>query len=524
MSLRIGKLATRCRAPPGQEGADAVVDAVAREVLPRELAAKLGRSLDRQPAVLRLKLLNVPVSVDIATLQRGGLAKVWTAALARALHEALARPDGDGTMLRRFESPAAYSIAMITHILSDATRHIWQFPELAGREDRPTAILVLELLLETGPLLAGVLEELHRARALEAVLVRLEEVGLERLMRAVTKSESGTSALTVNQFMAIGSVLAAQHVPPLRGQAVSRRQAIGIWLQLDRALPLRGIWYALQLLLRLLEEPSLLAPWVGAAGLGAEMPAWCEAVRLELGQILLPSIPAATALSPNAPAETRQRFAQALSANAAAMLDQLQVVTPSAAKGKPGIPEQWLQSDSAGLLLLCDTVRRSGWARLRRDAEFGARAFQALLAGAGMCLLRRWEPREPVDPVAALFAGCLEEVDRHGLAQVFAETPLAALTLFRDVTSLSAALEAAADELAAAFGAQIRGFRGAGRQSIVRHFLRVPGRILIEKTALRVVLEPSPWAVALHVSGADDPVESADWLEGRRVSFVLEGL
>jgi hypothetical protein len=322
----------------------------------------------------------------------------------------------------------------------------------------------------------------------------------------------------VNQLVAVGSVLAAQRLPPSRGQAGSRRQAIGTWLQFDRAVPLRGIWYALQLLMRLLEEPSLLSPWAGAARRLAEMPAWCEAVRQELAQALAPIAPR------NTVAASASQLAPALSANVALMLDQLRAVTPSAAKAKPGVVEQWLQSDCAGLLLLCDTVRRLGWDRLRRDPGFGARAFQALLAGAGMCLLGRWEPGEPVDPVAALFAGCLEEVDRHGLAQVFAETPLAAFPLFPDATSWPAALEAAADALAAAFGARIRGFRRAVRQSIVRHFLRAPGRVLIEKTALRVVLEPSPWAVALHVSGVDDPVESADWLDGRRVLFVLEGL
>jgi hypothetical protein len=498
MSLRIGKMATRCRAPGGQEAAGAIVDAVARESLPYELAARLGPSLDRQPAVLRLKLLDVPLRVDATTLRRGGLAEAWAAAFARALHEALARPDGDGTMLRRFDSPVAYRAAMIAHILTGAPRQSWQFPELAGREGRPSAILVLDLLLETGPLLAAVLDELCRARALEAMLAQLDEVGLERLLRAVAEAEGGASALTLNQFIAVGLVLAAQRIPPLRGQAVSRRQAVGIWLQLDRALPLRGIWYALQLLLRLLEEPSLLSSQLGAVGLTAEMPAWCEAVSQEL--------------------------ASNMSGNAAAMLDQLRAVTPSAVKAKRGALERWLHSEFAGFLLLCDTVRRLGWVRLRRDPGFGPRAFQALLAGGAMRLVRSWQPGEAVEPAVALLAGWQEEADRFGLAQVFAETPLAALPLFPAATSWPAALEAAADALAEAFGAHIRGFRNAGRRSIVRHFLRMPGRILIDDAALRVVLEPSPWAVALHISGADDAIDDVEWLGGRRIAFVLEGL
>jgi hypothetical protein len=503
---------------------EALVDAVAREMLPRELAARLGPSLDRHPPMLRLKMLNVPISVDITTLRGGKLAEIWAAAIARALHEALARPDGDGTVLRRFESPAAYRAAMITHILSGVPPHIWQFPELAGRENHPAAILALELLLETGLLLPVVLEQLHRARALDATLARLDEVALERLLRAVAEAESRTSELTLNQFVAVGSVLATQRVPPPHGDAASRRQAVGIWLQLERNLPLRGIWYALRLLLRILEEPALLSPRRGAAGVAEKMPAWCEAVRQQLVRILWPNILAAPDLLPNPPPRTGQGLAQALSANVASMLEQLRAVTPSAVKGGPGTAELWIRSDCAGLLLLCDTVSRLGWSRLRRDREFGPRAFQGLLAGAAMCLLGPWRPGDAVDPAAAMFAGCLEEVDRHGLAQVFAETPPAAFPPCPEATNWPAALEAAADALAIAFAAQIRGFRQAGRQSIVHHFLRVPGRMLIERTALRVVLEPSPWAVALHISGADDPVESADWLDGRRVSFVLEGL
>jgi predicted enzyme related to lactoylglutathione lyase len=39
-----------------------------------------------------------------------------------------------------------------------------------------------------------------------------------------------------------------------------------------------------------------------------------------------------------------------------------------------------------------------------------------------------------------------------------------------------------------------------------------------------VVLDANPWAVALHVSGVDEALECVEWLGGRRVEFVLEGL
>src|SRR5271168_2579677 len=108
MTLHIGKLATRCRAPRGQEDVGALVNAAARQVLPRELDERLGPTLERQPAVVRIRRVDCSVRIDLAEVKRGGLPAAWARALARALHQALARPDQDGEMLCRFETRAAY--------------------------------------------------------------------------------------------------------------------------------------------------------------------------------------------------------------------------------------------------------------------------------------------------------------------------------------------------------------------------------------------------------------------------------
>ena len=109
MTLRIATLSTECRLPRGQEAAGALVDQTVREVLPRALAARLGPSLDHHPAVCRLRALDVVVRIDVATLRRGGLADAWAGAVAKALHEALARPQGDGAWLRTHETRAGLS-------------------------------------------------------------------------------------------------------------------------------------------------------------------------------------------------------------------------------------------------------------------------------------------------------------------------------------------------------------------------------------------------------------------------------
>ncbi len=525
MTLRIGKLATRCVVPRGQEEMGALVEDVARQVLPRELSERLGPSLDRQPVVVRLRRLDVKLGMSLADLKRGRLAGAWANAVARALHEALARPDGEGERLRRFENRASYVVAMIVHAARGPPEgRSWQFPELDAKAGRHPTIIVLDLLLESGAVLGDVIEELSREGRLTATLALLDEVGMERLMRAVAEAEGGDGALTAAQLIAIASALATMRSPPAVGEAASRRQAIELWLKFGRETPLRGLWYGARLLLRFLEEPALLA-WRGArppsgparpsapphdavaaalppplAEIMARFPDWCERIRRQL------------------------EHTGRMSASATSALEALREITPSAAPSPRSAGPLWTRVDCAGLLLLYPIVRRLGWARRIADPAIGPRVFQALLAGAGMRLLRPWRPGEKVEPAAGLLAGLLEEPARLGIAQVLEATPVSALNLFPEAPDWPAALDAAAAALALGLAARIRGFRAAGRESIVRHFLRVPGRVLIEENELRIVLEPSPWSVALHISGADDPLDGVEWLRRRRVVYVLEGL
>jgi hypothetical protein len=346
------------------------------------------------------------------------------------------------------------------------------------------------------------LAELARIDALDAALVVLDEVGLERLLRAVATTHGGDEVLDVSQLLLIAVTLANTAAPPQGGGAASRRQAVRLWLQIGRHLPLRGVWHALRLLLRILEQPALLAD-ARQAPL-PDMPPWCRDVL--------------------------QEFAATKASHAAPVLDELRRITPSAVPPKPGKPEQWVSSDCAAVLLLCDTIHRLRWMHLMREAGHPSRTAQAILAGILMRMLgvppaASWEPGQPIDPAPGMLAGLPAEPDSHAVARVFAATPPAALLVGTAAADdWASVLDAAADALAAAFAARIRGFRKATRGSVVRHFLRRPGRILIEDTFLRAVLRPNPFGVALHMSGVDTPVHNVDWLGGRRMEFVLEGL
>jgi hypothetical protein len=364
-------------------------------------------------------------------------------------------------------------------------------PELAERPGRPSAIAILDLLLGAGPELAEALDALSRAGRLRSALGLLDEVGLERLIRALAEAEARAPDLAVAQVVELATFMADRRTPPEPGDAASRTQAIGLWLELGRAMPIRGLWFAGRLLLRMLEQPDLMLDTQARA---TDLPAWCEAIR---GALALRRPPT---------------FAEAL--------ERLRPLTPSAAGRGEG---RWLSSDAAGVLLLLDSLRRLGWVRILREAGETEQVIQALIGGTAMRLVRpAWSPDQGLDPAAALLAGIFGEADLRGLLHVFEGRPPA-------LPGLAAAdwpglLEAGAQELALSFAERVRGFRDAGREAIARHFLRRPGRMLVTADELRVILAPSPWSVVLRVSDADRALEGLDWLPVRKVAFVLEGL
>ena len=223
-------------------------------------------------------------------------------------------------------------------------------------------------------------------------------------------------------------------------------------------------------------------------------------------------------------------------------LDRLRPLVPTAEPAPDRARLPWLDIDSASLLLLAGVVRRLGWDDLRRDPLLrpwgGPRFLQVLLAGIGTAVLGgRATEAEDLEPAAVLFAGMEREPNlpglRHALDSVDADgrrricqrllpSPIDdATALAVDWTTL---LDALAARLIGEFAARVRGFREAPRPAVVRQFLRTPGRVQVGKDVVSVLLAPSPYHVALHISGMDDPLSSVSWMGGRRLEFHLLGL
>jgi hypothetical protein len=224
-----------------------------------------------------------------------------------------------------------------------------------------------------------------------------------------------------------------------------------------------------------------------------------------------------------------------------AELNQLLTSLGTQLKVPPPLPPppevRWISSEWCGLFFLTSTLARLGWIRAwERLAVFQAGGVACLVAGLALAIAEKFDPTVPaLDPGIALFAGYLGDPDIAHLRRVFRDLPGEVRT-----SILSPALphEPAADAaeswhgtfdrlaglLLHDFGSHIRGFRQATRQSIMRTFIARAGRIRIEPERIVVFPGPSPFHVALHISGFDQPVEPTLWMGGRRIEFELGDL
>jgi hypothetical protein len=157
------------------------------------------------------------------------------------------------------------------------------------------------------------------------------------------------------------------------------------------------------------------------------------------------------------------------------------------------------------------------------------------LAGAALAIAGRPPLLAEADRGLLLLAGWTSVPDVRGFQRWLEMTPVADRrdlldSLIADAEATETAddwesvFRALAHRLVRRFAGDLRGFRRSSDRFIVERFLSTPGRALLEPARVFVSLRSNPLWVAVHISGGDLPVDSADWLGGRRVEFELEGL
>ncbi|HEX3151495.1 MAG TPA: hypothetical protein VHR66_25685 [Gemmataceae bacterium] len=538
MSVIIDKLATRCRVSRRRASVARIVDEAARQRLAIELTQFVGPALSRQPRVVRIRRLSVKLVLTAEEVGTDALVAAWVRALAKSLFEALAHTGESGAdRVVRAGTIAEFHAAFLRDLLAGNAGGRWEYAELDDLLDLPATEAALSLLLERPLEIAATLAVLDDFAMLERLLIRFDDLAIERLFAAISgviSRDALAIRLSLDDLLwCARQTLAA---PALSGFTIdARRQALRIFVRTrgaeDRS-P-REIFQALLSLTCLLECPEILhaSP--------ADEFASAHAIERRTGRRLPPAV--ATML-----VDLHRHFKKnwhnpsSQATELLAALDQLRPLVPTAALVVLSRQSPWLEVESAGLLLLARIVERLGWNDLCRDALpkswGGPRFFQNLLAGIGSTVLEHFKlDATTLDLAVIIFAGMEREPSMSGLRHWFDSIDarqrwhlleLLELEFEADsaATTWAATLDALTAKLTVEFAKLVPGFRQASRPAIVRQFIRMPGRVQVDEHKVSVQIAPTPFHVALHVSGLDDPLPAVSWMGGRRLEFKLLGL
>lgn len=188
MDGRIGHLRSRYRVVGGAAGSRAALTArlerIVRERLADSLDAALGSAFEGDEAVYVLRRVRAG-----ALLQAGdgatdaGLAHAWGERLAGAVVRAVARDEGDGANLVRFDDQADYVAHFIAAVLAGGAWGRWYFGAFAPLRTLPTRDVLRTVLLENRERAPSILGRLEARGQLEALLAALDGETLRALWR-----------------------------------------------------------------------------------------------------------------------------------------------------------------------------------------------------------------------------------------------------------------------------------------------------------------------------------------------------
>lgn len=520
MALAIRKLETTCRIPRTSRLVAEVVDQFARGRFAADLAAHLGPSLSRQPAVVRIRRLPIRVVIPALEFSEASLSKAWTAAFGDALFRALAYPTGAGHVeIFRAESTAKFIAGAIGELLLGTASSKWQYDEFKEIFAMGATEGSVALLTRWPGLCAEILLELDQAGSLDRLLPRLDDLALEGIFQLLAAPEdSQPRPLDLDDLLDC-SHLILQHPPKKLSTLRSRAFALKLFVQAHRARSYAGSPRAIF---------HLATAW--AVLLADDLSQLAAILQSEAS---VPQVPAQTAtLLRTWAREVRRSPESAQLGELRRVLEALRTtlqLPPPPTTGKVG---RVISSDWCGLFFLAGTLEHLGWARSWRAlAEFHTGGVFPLLVGLTTTIIGQFDPSpENLDTGLAVFSGYLEQPDLRHLRSVFQEFPSEVrrnvLRQALGTSGPSESWEIVFERLAAAllkkFTEAIPGFRRSSPGSIVRTFLQRKGRIRIEEHRIVVEPEPSAFHVALHIASLDAAIPAVSWLGGRRLEFAIE--
>jgi hypothetical protein len=538
MALRIGQFNTTCHVPRPHQREAEVVDRLARGRFARDLHEHLGPSLARQPGIVRIRRLGLRVIVPVSELNEEALSLKWRQAFGKALFTELAYPTGAGPFeVFRAESVAVFISSAIRDLLDGTASTQWQYAEFEPFFRQGNTPAALALICEWPHLSMAVLLELAQRRVLDRLLARFDDLAMERLFVLLAPAEA--DSLSIDDLI-MAARLALGRLPEKTSALRSRQYALSLFVESHRGQPWqspRAIYHALLALAVLLNQEVF---WPGAPseelwmkGLPSSVTVVLESVSKRIRGRMPPSPPVEITGGTRMRRETASPRAAELHQLLTSLRNELKIPPPST---RPA-DVRWISSEWCGLFFLTSALVRLGWIPAWRQlADFQSGGVACLIAGLALAIAEKFDPAVPMlDPGIALFAGYLGDPDLAHLRRVFQEFPRETrMRVLRAALPHDAVGDAAnqwkdtvdflTGNLLQNFASRIRGFRQASQQGIVRSFIARPGCIRIETERLVVFPAPSPFHVALHIAGIDEPIERVTWLGGRRLEFELGDL
>ncbi len=513
MALTIERFNSRCRVSPRARVGRREIERVVREDVGGAWARALGGSWAEGEAVVRIPRLRVELTLAAEAFTTGAAAEQWARALAEALWRALAGGRGE---IVRAGSRAEWLGRYLLEVRAGTARDRWEYAEFGPHSGGPVEICLAALAREAAVAPAA-LGWIAAQGQLARWLADWSEPALEKLCALLSAGQPApetTGEIFSTPYLVRVARAAHRFGLVAGGRIASRRRAIHLSLtpggEAACASTAEDLFEAL-LTLELLLNHSTTDTSPLPRGLPLRVLASCREARRS-----------ATEHPENVALESA-----------------LDLLRPTEAGAEASASASWIASEAAGLFLLVDRIERLRWLPLGQRtplaAVHGPRLDGYLLAGIALAILgRAGEEPMQVDPAVALFAGWLGEPNlgafRDFQASATSADRLAVLeALLGDecppippAATWTFVFTALAAKLVLEFAATLRAFRQPSHAFIVETFLAVAGRLLLEKDCVSVALAPNSYRIVLRIAGADGPVESVSWLDGRRLLFVPE--
>jgi hypothetical protein len=526
MGLTINRFHTRCQVPRPLNVDRRLLERVGWEQVAPECARWLATQRTRLPAIIRIRRLHVSLTLSAAQLQENRAASPWADAFSRSLLAALANATGETV---RAESHTEWVARAIVALLEGEAAQRWEYKEFHELFRLGPAAACLALFETRPEEILSLLVALEKEGKLARTLNLLDPLAIERLFLFAEKAypARGDTPLSIENLLELGRVLLRSPLFP--GHRILERK---ISLRLLAILTLEGAagnW-----------TPARVTHALAALGALLQINAtaqWKETLA-DFQLEKLPSSPARELLE-----KIRSPVSGKITSSNLIALDHLlSTLRPLALSDErvalQGEKARWISSDCAGVFLLAGVLEKMRWPERFLRSSLDTRASDCFLTGIALAALDRMaQPIERIEPAVALFAGWPNEPDHAAFAHFCAAgSPAERLQLLRefcgadfksnptDTETWAGTFDALAARLLSEFAKRVRGFRQASRKFVSVNFLKVPGRICLEEKRLLVALAPNPFHVALHLSAADEPMESIPWLGCRRLEFQLEGL